>query len=512
MADSRSSGSDRGNRPYKDSAPSSSSEDCRNPFIAFRRYADSQISSFLQSFVGLPSVITPSPQGRWIIFDDMALAKQYLDDKERQQEGMNKWGASGYPPSKDSEKQQQDGETTGPPKKWFSALGLGHDGKEKMRSQEQKQFQERVGQDDSSVFWGPRPCNECQRKICHPHPIQDRFWVEFSPSSPADTFLKLLPFTFGEPYYAGSLWSSRLDSPAWAIPYILFSPYSPIALERMYSKDRLWDFFPRYFPNIKWREPFEDLLRLENQGEMVARRKFNSNDVRENARDWIAGMVDRGSLGHGWRSVRDRHNGNFTFLRIRDEQYQREQEELEEQDYQYDLATMLPENDRIEDVVPHADDDYLETEYDFLDPELMEAMEAEEQEEMENAEEAATELELYEHLLGLKPKPQQSPSPAQDSSTSTQSPSQPPSILSTLTTTSRETLPDGSVRTKVVLKKRFADGREESSESVHIVNGHQGQERPSPTKTEDTKPLAGETEKGKKKEDNKKKSGWYWSG
>jgi hypothetical protein len=59
----------------------------------------------------------------------------------------------------------------------------------------------------------------------------------------------------------------------------------------------------------------------------------------------------------------------------------------------------------------------------------------------------ATELDAYEHVLA--PTPQSSP------------------ILSTLTTTQRSTAPDGTVTTKVVLKKRFADGREECEESVH---------------------------------------------
>ena len=45
-----------------------------------------------------------------------------------------------------------------------------------------------------------------------------------------------------------------------------------------------------------------------------------------------------------------------------------------------------------------------------------------------------------------------------------------PSILSTLTTTQKTSLPDGTIHTKVVLKKRFADGREESTETQHTEN------------------------------------------
>lgn len=45
-----------------------------------------------------------------------------------------------------------------------------------------------------------------------------------------------------------------------------------------------------------------------------------------------------------------------------------------------------------------------------------------------------------------------------------------PDVLSQLTTSETVRLPDGTVTTKVVLKRRFADGREETKESVHTSN------------------------------------------
>ena len=85
-----------------------------------------------------------------------------------------------------------------------------------------------------------------------------------------------------------------------------------------------------------------------------------------------------------------------------------------------------------------------------------------------------------------------------------------PSILSTLTTTERTVGPDGSVTTKVMLKKRFADGREESSETVHTQRGQEDSPRPQdpwqslrnvqpPEHQKEIKTLA------------EKKSGWFWS-
>jgi hypothetical protein len=49
---------------------------------------------------------------------------------------------------------------------------------------------------------------------------------------------------------------------------------------------------------------------------------------------------------------------------------------------------------------------------------------------------------------------------------SVQSDSKRPQVLSTLTTTQTTRLPDGSVKTTVVLKRRFADGAEETQEST----------------------------------------------
>lgn len=69
-----------------------------------------------------------------------------------------------------------------------------------------------------------------------------------------------------------------------------------------------------------------------------------------------------------------------------------------------------------------------------------------------------------------------------------------PDILSRLTTTQTTRLPDGTVTTKVVMKQRFADGREETHESEQTTH-------------EQTQDMVAE-EETKKKE---KKGGWFWS-
>lgn len=68
-----------------------------------------------------------------------------------------------------------------------------------------------------------------------------------------------------------------------------------------------------------------------------------------------------------------------------------------------------------------------------------------------------------------------------------------PEVLSALTTTETTRLPDGTVTTKVVLKKRFADGREEINESVHTTNENLEQHNQQQMEGEEPK-----------------KKGWFW--
>jgi hypothetical protein len=121
-----------------------------------------------------------------------------------------------------------------------------------------------------------------------------------------------------------------------------------------------------------------------------------------------------------------------------------------------------------------------------------------------DAESTETELDAYDHLLT---KPNTStitkPNPFKESSNRLK-----PSILSTLTTTERSIAPDGSVTTKVVLKKRFADGREESSETVHTQRGqdmdHLRDQWSTSSAAHASKPAVTD-------ESEKKTGGWFWS-
>jgi hypothetical protein len=108
----------------------------------------------------------------------------------------------------------------------------------------------------------------------------------------------------------------------------------------------------------------------------------------------------------------------------------------------------------------------------------------------------STELDAYERLLDSASAPGHTENELR------------PSVLSMLTTTERTILPDGTVQTKTVLRKRFSDGREERSESFHTQN-RDGSETTAPQYDWPSDPAQQEPTNAKGARN--KKSGWFWS-
>jgi hypothetical protein len=128
----------------------------------------------------------------------------------------------------------------------------------------------------------------------------------------------------------------------------------------------------------------------------------------------------------------------------------------------------------------------------------------------ERDEENETEMDAYERMEAVTRGSISAPGPTSASSAVAERMNDvKPSILSTLTTTERTVASDGSITTKVVLKKRFADGREESSETVHTQRG-QGtdtQQRDPWRAFHDNQSSVVESES----KEGTKRSGWFWS-
>jgi hypothetical protein len=122
-----------------------------------------------------------------------------------------------------------------------------------------------------------------------------------------------------------------------------------------------------------------------------------------------------------------------------------------------------------------------------------------------------TEEDLYTRFLGdfstFPYQSQHQPTPSQ------QVPTSKPSILSTLTTTERHVAPDGTVTTKMVLKRRFADGREESEERVETSRDSNWSDR---RKVEEKNlnenmPNSSVIQELRKKDESQQRRGWFWS-
>lgn len=112
-------------------------------------------------------------------------------------------------------------------------------------------------------------------------------------------------------------------------------------------------------------------------------------------------------------------------------------------------------------------------------------------------ESSITELDLYEQFLGGKRITDR----RQDKVEMIK-----PTVTSTLTTTERRRLPDGTVTTKSVLKKRFADGSEESEEKTDTTHVPSTQQR-----SQRSEPVCRQVEQAAAEHKGKDKSGWFWS-
>ena len=90
-----------------------------------------------------------------------------------------------------------------------------------------------------------------------------------------------------------------------------------------------------------------------------------------------------------------------------------------------------------------------------------------------------------------------------------------PDVLSSLTTTQRHVAPDGTVTTKTILKRRFADGREETEEKLETSHDPSWKSRQllddSPFKSQDAPRKSAVLEELKKSDRSQGGKGWFWS-
>jgi hypothetical protein len=196
-----------------------------------------------------------------------------------------------------------------------------------------------------------------------------------------------------------------------AIGYLLHNEYSPLHLEHEEGFD------------ASWRQRFEDLLKAQDGKPMTDNAEVERN-TKSSGVEWLNRVVPL---------LKDDKNGRRGRITIGSTSHQHPVVQVEEPPSPTQPATQAEEAGS--------------------GPE--------------------TEMELYErHFGGMTSagdgRPPHTSAAEQRADPEALQPSK-SSILSTLTTTERHVAPDGSVTTKRVLKKRFADGREETEESIETL-------------------------------------------
>ncbi|KAM5458422.1 hypothetical protein MaudCBS49596_000335 [Microsporum audouinii] len=488
------SGRDRGPNFPNGSGHGGSRDEEENPFIAFRRYADRQLSTLLRSMVGLPSAVLPPSAKDWLGLNDEELRRVLnarLDgsDNDRYRHKCHDCNSS------DDSPRPRGG------------------------------YDDKLPRVSTPGFYGDdHPSSERKRKRASqsfPASAFDALFDSAWPTDPAFLFRDLAhfhgPFIFD--FMAPS------TSAGWPISYLMFSPYSPLQLERQrqlrqrYQDHTLSSWFgslalthePRDSREPRWREAFEDLLRIEN-GKAMLDRDSRDERTNESGKDWLSGLIKRGSLGDGWSHVSqpDGEGDYFKFLCTTSNDTPTGHEEVSRKRLGNEDGQPFSELDLYDNFlhkVNHGPDISQSSPLlrAILEERKRQRQELEElqlqwkemfrEKEMERADDhrAVSDVARFES------KTQQSQASQADESL-------PKSIVSSITTTQRLMQPDGSVKTKIIVSKRFADGREENTEAEEVTrNSHL-------TVDESNQVMATGDDKQHSTPNggNKHSGGWFW--
>lgn len=451
-----------------------------NPFVAFRRYADEQVSSLLQSVTGLPSNISRPQSDRWTVFNEdhgygnMRYRErnggdgegQHHDAREQGFEGSSSYGQTNNntPNNNDDNSGRNDSRGAQP--------GKPHDRLSRYYNQE---------------------TNQNSR---NPHDLFgietffDRFEDRFFPFSPS--FLHPSQRFFFPDMFEDS------SSPTWPLTYITFSPYSPLHLEHQahYRAQRDQGVFSSIMSSFRpesdrdpnepqWREAFEDLLRLENGKAMLDENALKAGK-NENGTEWLQGLVKRGSLGDRWKYISGGPDGSIqsgiTFTghseddRTVPESTQDSGTKQNSESENQGSATELDMYERFLRDIEEREQALLRGEVGsplvrFLLEDRRREREQYNRSLNDQDEQGTEDDETWLDLVSggnRKSVPETPVEPTGAKQMDAAQETTPVRVISTMSRTERQRLADGSVETKIVKTKRFSDGREETDESVEV--------------------------------------------
>lgn len=371
---------------------------------------------------------------------------------------------------------------------------------------------------DTSADSGEEDPNDAYRYYRSGFGSSPAMWrSDFEDFSPfASRFM--LPFQFS---FDGGMG----DRESWPLPFLMFSPYSPLNLER--RPQRSSGGFSSLMASLgfsdndkdsarddahepRWKEAFEDLMRLEN-GKPMLDREPGAVSQGESGTNWLRGMIQRGSMGDNW--ILDQNDGHPNGISI----MKRSQfPSLSEQPTSDDngAGAQVTEQDMYEHFLQDLEDRRREASNESRT--LLSLLEdragfqAQRKSFLQNLEDIEASF-----LSGDSPKDSPVPETLQSSTSSSSSSSSSatevhhdepatsvapgqPRVISTHTNTNRVRMADGSIHTKTVKTQRFADGHEESNESVDVMN---------PLERQDPAAAAAVSDQESGKSSG---SGWFW--
>lgn len=311
------------------------------------------------------------------------------------------------------------------------------------------------------------------------------------------------------------LWTARrmqpFDNPDETIPWLMLSPYSPIYLcnpaQSRLFKVKIQDaegaplqisnarFFERWYTDVDekmatqkaWADAFEDLLSLQQTGKMVERDNWNTWRT---PKTWFHDMASRGSFGDRWGFNEDgmlvkrinsaqsktgdaptsREDRCARWRRNRDCRRNRPTEIVEAQPEKPASEENVIVEKVTEALAPFPIFGSIISAADAI----VSAVDQAAQKEIE-APSVIREIPPFEDEVSTISEKETNTTPSTPSASSasyvhdTVQDAPKRSIVATLTTTTTRTLPDGTTETRRILKQRFADGSEESDESVEVV-------------------------------------------
>lgn len=494
----------------------------RNPFIRFRQFADAQIGSLLQSIVGLPSAFSKdsSHNTRWADIDQELRRRDELYARQRQLKDAD--------PGKPNQHQQipEEEREVIPVKTWQPREHSSNTGRDTYTSEEMDEnttrdiplyspvtkslFAHLHHRGDNEPDWNPSSFwNSLTGR-----PLPEYWPFKLRPeqrSSDAMTTMQYLA-------YNELNGTQTFCSDYSLLPYLLFSPYSPLKLSTSPQPG---------LSSIPWDLAFEDLIRTTHG------RSVSSSSLQPSFFRFHPAMQrgDKAVYGMSW--VQKLYESNLLQQKEARKIHQRvcwptpwsrpsletvkagEYEGETEQDMYDHFLRWVSSPTAIVDAVGSVfnDSDGLFNRLMALDtPEGKQALR-----EMLDSKAAKSVTEMLEELEKLsspsrskeghtdavfktpaKPSPlQENPEPASPAD-SAQEQSR---VVSTSTSSERRTNEDGSVETTITIWKRFADGRESCTTTHHC-------EDPSATMGWEE----GEVEKQPVEDTERKtKKGWFWN-